>query len=424
MSDPSLGAGDHVQVPTQVNELTQSVRLAMLVRLAALVVGVGGTIGEKLTVQTFLAIVMLGAISTAGLMYPRFLPVLTRHPLLAMADVLVVVAVVAILGTDSPFVLAALSTAFLIGLLYPLSYAILLGPVLAIAYAGAAIEQHGTESEIPFLLIYGIPVTFLCLVWIGQSVARIYLAQQVAEGELASFVQASAAHDERSRLAREMHDSLAKSLQGIAFGAAALPSWMAQDGPRAEREAIELAASANQAVQEARTLLTRMRTDEPLRPFHEVLDGVLTAWSAQHGHALWVDLQPVPELCSDARYELLAAMREALENIRRHAAGAEVVIALSSDGETAELVIGDHGPGFDPDIAVQRESEGHFGLRGMRERLQAIGGTARLESRPGAGTTVTLRAPLTDVDLLPPAAFQPVRANGDTPSARFARTLK
>jgi signal transduction histidine kinase len=93
-------------------------------------------------------------------------------------------------------------------------------------------------------------------------------------------------------------------------------------------------------------------------------------------------------------------MREALENIRRHAPGAEVVIALTSDGETAELVIGDRGPGFDPGIVVQRESQGHFGLRGMRERLQAIGGTARLESSPGAGTTVTLRAPLTDVNLL------------------------
>jgi signal transduction histidine kinase len=373
-----------LNIPTAPNELTQSIRLAMLVRLAALVIGVAGTIGEPLTGRTFVAIVLLGAISSTGLMYPQFLPVLTRHPLLAMADVL-----------------AALSTAFLIGLLYPMHYAVLLGPVLALSYSGAVIKQHEDDPSIPFLLVYGLPVTFLCLVWIGQSVARIYQAQQHAERELASFVQASAAHDERSRLAREMHDSLAKSLQGIAFGAAALPSWMAQDAPRARQEAVDLASSANQAVQEARTLLTRMRTDEPLRPFHEVLDGVLTAWAAQHGHPLWIDLKPVPELSSDARYELLATMREALENVRRHAPGAEVLIALSSDGETAELVIGDHGPGFDPEIAVQRESEGHFGLRGMRERLQAIGGTARLESRPGAGTTVTLRAPLTDVNLLP-----------------------
>jgi signal transduction histidine kinase len=388
-------------VPTQVNQLIHSVRLAMLVRLASLVVGIGGMIGEELTGRIFVAIVLLGGISATGLMYPKFLPLLTRHPLLAMGDVLIVVAVVAVLGVDSPFVLAALSTAFLIGLLYPVSYAFLFGPVLALSYAAAAYDEYRTQPEIPFLLICGMPVTFLCLIWIGHSVARIYQAQQTAESELASFVQASAAHDERSRLAREMHDSLAKSLQGIAFGAAALPSWMAQDGPRAQQEATELAASAQQAVQEARTLLTRMRSDEPLRPFHEVLDGVLVAWAAQHGHPLWIDLKPVPELSSDARYELLATMREALENIRRHAPGAEVVIALSSDGETAELVIGDQGPGFDLDLVGKREAEGHFGLRGMRERLQAIGGTARVESRTGAGTTVTLRAPLTDVNLLP-----------------------
>jgi signal transduction histidine kinase len=383
------------------NELAQSVRLAMLVRLASIVVGVAGTIGHQLTASMFVCILLLGATSAAGLLEPAFLEMLTRHPLLAMADVLVVIAVFAVLGVDSPLVLAALSTAFLIGLLYPMHFAILLGPVLAVAYAGAAVVEHGREAEAPFLLIYGLPVTFLCLVWIGQSVARIYQAQRAAEYELAAFVQASAAQEERSRLAREMHDSLAKSLQGIAFGAAALPTWVERDSPRAQQAATDLAMNANQAVLEARTLLTRMRTDEPLRAFDEVLEGVVAAWSAQHGHPLRTDLVAVPELNSDARYELLAAMREALENVRRHAPGATVLVRLRSDGETAELQVADTGPGFDPGIVAAREAEGHFGVRGMRERLQAIGGTARLESAPGIGTTVTLRAPLTDVNLLP-----------------------
>jgi signal transduction histidine kinase len=385
----------------QTNELAQSVRLAMLVRLASIVIGVGGMIGDQLTVQMFICIVLLGATSAAGLLQPGFLDQLTRHPLLAMADVLIVIAVFAVLGVDSPLVLAALSTAFLIGLLYPLHLALLLGPVLAVAYGGAAIVEHGHEEETPFLLIYGLPVTFLCLVWIGQSVARIYQAQRAAEYELASFVQANAAQDERSRLAREMHDSLAKSLQGIAFGAAALPTWMERDGPRAQQEATDLAMSANQAVLEARTLMTRMRTDEPLRPFHEVLDGVLVAWSAQHGHPVRTELAAVPGLSSDARYELLAALREALENVRRHAPGAPVWVRLAGDDDTAELQITDGGPGFDPQIVPIRENEGHFGVRGMQERLQAIGGTARVDSVPGSGTAVTLRAPLTDVNLLP-----------------------
>lgn len=385
------------------NELSQSLRVAMLVRLAALLAGVAGMIGEQLTGQTFIAIVLLGAVSAAGLYSPRFLELLTQHPLLAMADVLIVVAICAVLGVDSPLALAALSTAFLIGLLYPIQIAIVLGPVLAIAYAGAAIVEHSGDLAPPFLVIYGLPVTFICLVWIGQSVARIYQAQQLAERDLAAFVQASATQDERFRLAREMHDSLAKSLQGIAFGAAALPSWVGQDGPRAQQAATDLAATASQAVQEARTLLTRMRTDEPLRPFDEVLGEVLTAWAARHGHPLYTTLEPVPALSSDARYELLAAMREALENIRRHAPGAVVQVGLRIDGECCELIIADHGPGFDPAIVPQRESEGHFGVRGMRERLQAIGGTSRLVSAVGNGTTVILRVPLTEVNPLPPA---------------------
>lgn len=383
------------------SELAQSVRLAMLVRLASIVVSLAGLIGDRLTAETFVAILLLGATSSAGLLYPQFMELLTRHPMLAMADLLVVVAVCGVLGVDSPLALSALSTAFLIGLLYPLHVAFLLGPVLAVAYAGASRDEYQDAAQAPFLLVYGLPVTFICLVWIGQSVARIYRAQQQAERELAALVQASATQDERSRLAREMHDSLAKSLQGIAFGAAALPSRLAHDGPHAQQAAADLAQNANQAVLEARTLLTRMRTDEPLRPFHEVLEGVVTAWAGQHGHPLRTSLEPLPALSSDARYELLAAMREALENVRRHAPGAAVHVGLSSDGESAELVIADAGPGFDLGIVGGREAEGHFGLRGMRERLQVIGGTSRLASAPGAGTSVTLRAPLTDLSLLP-----------------------
>jgi len=384
----------------RANGLAQSLRVAMLVRLAALLAGVAGLIGDRLTGTTYVAVLLLGATSAAGLYTPRFLELLTEHPLLAMTDVLIVVGICAGLGVDSPLALAALSTAFLIGLLYPMSIAIILGPVLAIAYAGAAIAENRADQSPPFLLIYGLPVTFLCLVWIGQSVARIYQAQVTAEQQLAAFVQASATQDERSRLAREMHDSLAKSLQGIAFGAAALPSWMERDGPRAQQAAVDLATTANQAVQEARTLLTRMRTDEPLRPFDQVLAGVLTAWGSQHGHELHLALEPVPALSSDARYELLAATREVLENVRRHAPGAEVEAGLTSDEENCVLVVADHGPGFDLGVIGRREAEGHFGVRGIRERLQAIGGTSRIVSTPGAGTRVTLRVPLTDVNLL------------------------
>ena len=373
-------------------------RLALLVRLASLVVAVGGLIGQQLTVQTFVAILLLGGVSAAALLQPAFLDQLTRHPMLATADVAIVVAVFAVSGVDSPLALAALSTAFLIGLIYPVRISALLGPLLALAYAGTAINQH-RDDQAPFLLIYGLPVTFLCLVWIGHSVNRIYSAQRDAEQKLAAFVQASVVQDERSRLAREMHDSLAKSLQGIAFGAAALPSWVERDLPRAQQEAAELAQNANQAVQEARTLLTRMRTDEPLKPFEEVLEDVVGAWASHHDRSVRLDLRPVQGLDSDARYELLAAVREALENVRRHAPDAEVLVRTHTDAENAELLIADAGPGFDQDDVSRRETEGHFGLRGMRERLREIGGEAEIRSRPGAGTTVLLRAPLRGADV-------------------------
>jgi len=401
-------AGHLQRVPP--DQRIQSLKLAMLVRQVSIGVGLIGLIGERLTGELLLAVVLLGATSTAGVIDPRFLRLLMRHPLLGLVDVLMVVAVLGMLGVDSPLAIAALSTAFLIGLLYPMPVACLLGPVLALAYAAAAVHQHRGDAAPPFLLLYGLPVAFLCLVWIGYSVSRIYQAQQTAERELAMHVQAAAASDERARLAREMHDSLAKSLQGIAFGAAALPVWVARDGDRAQMMASDLAISAKQAVQEARTLLVRMRTDEPQRPFHEVLDEVLRAWAAQHGHRLCSRLEPAPALGADVRYELLAALGEALENVHRHAPGAAVEVVLDGNSDFTTLTIRDAGPGFELALLEVRQSEGHFGVIGMRERLQEIGGTCRIDSQPGVGTSVILRAPISDIHLLPSLRTREVKA--------------
>jgi signal transduction histidine kinase len=371
----------------------QLVRLTFLVRLAALVLAVAGLVGSRLTPQVFVAVLALGATSFVGLSQPRLLELVMRHPSLAMADLAVVIAVFVGLGVDSPLVLGALSTAFLLGVLFPLRVSALLGVTLLVGYFGAALRSLKPEEQATFLLVLGMPTVLFCLVGIGQAVRRIHTAQRVAERQLAQVMQAQAAESERSRLAREVHDSLAKSLQGLAFGAAALPTWVERDGPRAQHEARELARGANQAVQEARVLLTRMRSDEVSKPFDEVLEGVLEAWSLQHDRPIETDLQPVTGLEAEARYQFIAAAREALENIQRHAPRADVLVTLRGEQGKVQLLIADAGPGFDPQIAERREAEGHFGLRGLRERMAEAGGGMQLRSEVGQGTTVLLWAP-------------------------------
>ena len=97
----------------------------------------------------------------------------------------------------------------------------------------------------------------------------------------------------------------------------------------------------------------------------------------------------------------MAARREALETVRRHAPGAPVSVELRERDGGVAVVVRDGGPGFDPALLSRRESEGHFGVRGLPERMELVGGRAELNSAPGWGTTVQLWVPRTDASLLP-----------------------
>ena len=377
------------------------IRLSLVVRLAALVAAMSYLIGQELTLGVFVAVLLLAGTSVAALSQEGLLDMVVRHPLLAMADLAVVVGVFLTLGVDNPLAIGALSTAFLTGVLFPTRVCVLLIVTLLAGYIGAATSTGPSGHELGFLVALGMPITFLSLTGVGQSFRRIQRSQQEAELRLAELVQATATADERARLAREVHDSLAKSLQGLAFGAASLPSWVDRDGERARVEAAALARGATQAVQDARTLLTRMRSDEPHRPFDQVLGDLVTAWGEQHGHPVVTQLAPTTGLAADARYELLAAVREVLENVRRHAPGAAVAVRMNSSGGRCLVDLADDGPGFDTGLRSAREAAGHFGLRGLEERMGTVNGAAALESTPGAGTRVVFDVPLTDRNLLP-----------------------
>jgi signal transduction histidine kinase len=384
-----------------VNGVAQVVRVTLLVRLASLVAAVAGLVGQQLTMRTFLAIVGLAGTSFVALARQHLLDLVVRHPILAMADLLVVTSVFVMLGVDSPLAITALSTAFVTGLLFPMRVSLLLGSVLAVAYAAAAVQQSQGDPQPQFLLRIGMPVTFFCLVWIGAAVVQVYQAQVRAEAALADVLRAGAAAEERARLAREMHDSVAKSLQGLAMGAAALESRVSaaaapagQADPLLPAQARSLADGASRAAEEARGLLTRMRTDQPLHALGEVVTQVTSAWADLHDHPLSLDVADLPDPTPAVRYELLAALREALENVHRHAPGAAVAVLLRPSASGGEVVVVDQGPGFDPATVPMAEDQGHFGLRGMRERMSLTGGTALVESHPGQGTMVTLRFPV------------------------------
>jgi two-component system, sensor histidine kinase len=85
---------------------------------------------------------------------------------------------------------------------------------------------------------------------------------------------------------------------------------------------------------------------------------------------------------------LYRVTQESLTNVGKHAGASRVTVSLAAENGSVRLRINDDGVGFDPHVARQLLAEGHFGLAGMRERVEMVGGRLVVDSTPGQGTTV------------------------------------
>ncbi len=369
----------------------QLVKVAFLVRLSSLAVALAGMVGTDHQLWEYALLLALACASYLGLASAPTRDLLVRHPILAMSDVALVTWVVLQLGVQNPLVLATVSTALLIGVLYRFPFALVPAGLLVAAVVVAALtEGQGAAAGAGYLGQVGLPAVLAVLTYLGHAVRVIQENERAALAALAAERVAATADRERTRLAREMHDGVAKSLQGLALTAAGLSVWVDRDTDRAKAEARVLAEGAGRAVQETRALLSQLRLDHLGEDLSEVIQRMVADWQSRTGRSVDLHLTPVPPLSPDARYELLAALREALENVSRHAGDAAVELRLGPHGNGLRLEVIDDGPGFDLDILAAREAEGHFGVRGMTERLATAGGRVELSSTPGRGTRVAL----------------------------------
>jgi signal transduction histidine kinase len=218
----------------------------------------------------------------------------------------------------------------------------------------------------------------------------------------------SAQEDERKRIARELHDETTQSLAVLAMGLEG-----AQDAIRAGRtpHLDEVKAVA------VRTLEDVHRIILDLRP--SVLDdlGLLSAirwYGERHLQTRGISVRcEFGELDRRLPPEMETALfricQEAMSNVARHAQATAVLIEVGLEGDVFRIDIEDDGRGFDPDAAARREGRRSWGLMGIRERAEILGGSARVESSPGKGTRVEVRIP---VPLEPAVEPAPVPAAG------------
>jgi signal transduction histidine kinase len=227
------------------------------------------------------------------------------------------------------------------------------------------------------------------------------LANQVAiaieNARLYEQVQTSATLDERERIAREMHDSLAQTLGVLHLKVSRAQQLLGSDQPsRVEAALEEIRKLTEDAYDDVRQAIYGLRTFVSRRlGLVPTLTEYLHEWSVQSGIA--VDLQIHSEeatrLPPEAEVQLIRIIQEALTNVRKHTGAEHAWVSFSLEEGLAVVTIADDGKGFAL-AELQKQSRKGFGLETMRERAESVGGSLEITSQLGKGTQVVARLPL------------------------------
>jgi signal transduction histidine kinase len=246
------------------------------------------------------------------------------------------------------------------------------------------------------------------LLWVGMLRRQVAATTERLASEMRRRRDAALEFDaslrERNRLAANLHDTLLQTLTGIDFQLGACRARGSQ-GPQELHEPwthLDVAQKmVAHAAEELRGSVWALRTMPVAgRSFRESLETIAT--QTGHGHPEQIAVRvagianDVPQFVAG---NLLLVAQEALHNSVHHAGAQQIEVMATGDAAAGsiELTVRDDGRGFTLGSQLGPD-QGHFGLSGMRERIDRLGGTFSIESRPGSGTTVRVVVPTRDYD--------------------------
>ncbi|MGH2538221.1 MAG: sensor histidine kinase, partial [Candidatus Promineifilaceae bacterium] len=200
--------------------------------------------------------------------------------------------------------------------------------------------------------------------------------------------------EERNRLARELHDALGHRLTVAVVQLEGAQRLIPAEPERAGRMVGAMRQQLKEALAELRAAVATLRAPAaragPGRPLAEALAELAATFEAATGLALQLSLPAeLPALTPAEETAFYRAAQEGMTNAQRHAGAGRVWLELQVDAAEVSLRVADDGRGY-PAAAP----EGRFGLRGLQERAEQLGGRLQLGARPGGGAELTLILPL------------------------------
>jgi signal transduction histidine kinase len=231
--------------------------------------------------------------------------------------------------------------------------------------------------------------------WLG-SVGR-QIGVIIHHAQLAEHLRVSAALEERVRLGRELHDSLAQALGYLNLKSQVTQALLSsREMALAMEELRDMEEVSARAYDDVRDSIFELRSSPSLG---QDLVAALQEYAREFGRRTRIDVSldaehwTHPSLPPETEAQMLRIFQEALTNVRRHTRARHVQLSFRVDGEVALFAVKDNGQGFDP-AHVGDDGRQHLGLQTMKERAESVGARLEVASQRGRGTEVRIELPL------------------------------
>ncbi|UQV54065.1 sensor histidine kinase [Corynebacterium pseudodiphtheriticum] len=276
---------------------------------------------------------------------------------------------------------------------------------------------HPQHWHIAVAIGPGIGTVFAVAIYVSyralhrEALTQRRIAEQLAatQQELAATEHQAGRLEERERLARDIHDTLAQGLSSIvllARAGRASASTVEAASPESKNAATDVFSTiedtARDNLAEARRFVRDLTTPSAQADLPDAITEILQRMR-RRGSGLGESTEFRANFSGDTHRRLpesvvtavVRCVQEALNNVAKHAHAAHAVVSVAVLGDELTVDIFDDGRGFDPARAPQQESSHGYGLGGIQQRIAALSGTVNIESTPGEGTVVAARIPLT-----------------------------
>jgi signal transduction histidine kinase len=202
--------------------------------------------------------------------------------------------------------------------------------------------------------------------------------------------------EERARIARELHDSVAQTLLKIIYSAGFALDFLKEDPAFVVEEIEEVQQRAKDCLRELRVIMSNLRpTPLDILGLKETILRYAEQYEEEYAISTSVDLKGLDSIPPSVELTVFRILQEELANVRKHSNADSVRISLETSQGDVILTVEDDGVGFDPKtLPAEQDGGKHMGLMAMRERAELLGGNLIIASQPGEGTRITVSLPM------------------------------